>query len=206
MSIVAFAVTAEKKNPTTRLARGAMVGTQGPQSTLYTGTTKAAVDDVGVKTVALKVIIDSYNGARATFTKARTSLATGIVAWDGSFDVLVTMAEKVCTTADEGAGLGLPVVGAKTKYAFAMPISVDVKQDLKKNVVRIHVHRAPGMKASCVEVSTDPSNPALWKELEGLGAIHLIPSPTPGLLAVRAATRGASAKSAFTTPVSIMVK
>lgn len=206
MSSVAFAVTAEKKNPTTRIARGAMVSAQGPQSTLYKGTVKVAVDDVIAQNVALKANVDSYNSARATLAKARTALATGVAAWDGAFDVLVKTGEKVCTTADDGAGLGLPTVGVKTIYPFAMPIAVVLTQNPKTSALRIHVRRAPGMKRTCVEISTDPSNPALWKELDGDGAIHTLPNPTPGTLYARAATRGPTAKSGFTTPVSIVLK
>lgn len=206
MSTVQFAITPDKKNGTTRLARGTMVGTQGPKSPLYQGATKVAVDDVAAQSLALQGKVDAYNAVRAQLKKAATALGTGIVAWDRTYGVLVTMAESVCITDDDGASLGLPVVGAKAKYSFAMPISVSLKQDLNKGLLRIHVHRAPGMKNCCVETSTDPTNPALWKELDGDGAIHLIPNPPPGTLWVRAATRGKSVKSEFTAPVSIVVK
>ena len=43
-----------------------------------------------------------------------------------------------------------------------MPLAVDVTQDHKKKLVRIHVTRAPGMRAVVVQTSTDPSNPASW--------------------------------------------
>jgi hypothetical protein len=206
MSNVVFAITPEKKNTTSRLARGAMVATQGPQSTLYTGATKVLVDDVATRTSALKALVDDYSSAKAAFLKARTAMGTGVIAWDASFDLLVATGENVCATADEGAGLGLPAVAGKTKYPFAMPASVDLKQDPKTSAVRIHVRRAPGMKATCVEISTDPTNPMLWKELDGSGAIHVVPNPPPGMLYVRAATRGSAGKSAFTTPVSILIK
>jgi DNA-binding NtrC family response regulator len=200
MNNVTFAIKPEKLNATTRLARGAMVANQGPQSALYTGATKTAVDDVVQQTAALKTNVDTYTTARAAFVKARTALGTGLLSWDATFDVLVSNGERVCATPADGAGLGLPIVGAKAKYTFAMPISVELTQDIKKNMVRIHVHRAPGMRGSCVEISTDPTNPALWKELDGTGAIHRIPASPPGNLWARAATRSTTAKSEFTTP------
>ena len=206
MSTVQFAVTPEKKTPTTRIARGTIVASQGPQSPLYTGATKAAVDDVVVQSANLKARVDANNTARGAYKKTRTALSTGVVTWDAAFDVLVSTGQKVCTTPEDGAALGLPAVGSKVKHVFAMPLGIDLFQDLKLDVVRIHVHRAPGMKNTCVQISTDPSNPALWKELDGLGAVHRIPTPPPGMLYVRAAARSASTKSAFTAPVSILVK
>ena len=206
MSTVQFAVMPEKKTTTTRLARGTIVGAQGPQSPLYTGTTKAAVDDVVLQSANLKAKIDANNTARGAYKKTRTALSTGVVAWDAAFDVLVSTGQKVCTTPEDGAGLGLPAIGGKVKHVFAMPLSIDLVHDLKLDVLRIQVHRAPGMKNTCVQISTDPTNPALWKELDGLGAVHRIPNPPPGMLYVRAAARNASTKSAFTTPVSILVK
>jgi len=182
-----------------------MVGNQAVKSSLYQGSTKMAVDNVVAQTASLKTNIDDYNTSRAAFIKARTALGAGIVAWDGAFDVLITTGEHVCATDDDGAALGLPVAG-KTKYTFAMPLSVELTQDMKRSHVRIHVHRAPGMKGSCVETSTDPTNPALWKELDGTGAIHRIPTPPPGPLYVRAATRSATAKSEFTTPTMLIVR
>jgi hypothetical protein len=205
MSNVIFTVTPEKLTSTTRLTRGGMVGNQAVQSPLYVGATKAAVDDVIKQTALLKTSVDTYNNARAAFVKARTALGTGLIAWDSAFDILVLNGERVCVTVDDGAALGLPV-GGKTKHTFAMPIKVELTQDMKKSIVRIHVHRAPGMKGTCVETSTDPTNPALWKELDGTGAIHRIPAPSPGPLWARAATRTATAKSEFTAPTLLVVR
>ena len=46
-----------------------------------------------------------------------------------------------------------------------------------KDWIRIHVARAPGMDVVSVQITTDPTNPALWKELDGVGAVHLVPAP-----------------------------
>jgi hypothetical protein len=206
MSTFQFMVTKDKETHEARVARGVMVTTQAPKSALFADPqVQGAVGDVEKVTGDLKKAIDAHNTARAALKKARTALGTAVVAWDGSFDVLVSTAEKICVTDDDGASLGLPV-GQRTKYAFAMPISVDLTHDLKKDLLRIHVKRAPGMKTVSVQVSTDLTDPAGWKELDGNGARHTIPNPAPGTYWVRAATRTATAKSEYTTPVSVIVK
>ena len=72
--------------------------------------------------------------------------------------------------------------------------------------IRIHVARAPGMAVVSVQISTDMTNPALWKELDGVGAVHLVPNPAVGTWWARACSKTARAISDFTTPVSVIVK
>jgi hypothetical protein len=76
----------------------------------------------------------------------------------------------------------------------------------KRDWIRIHVERAPGMDVVSVEITTDPSNPASWKELPGHGAVQFLKDPAPGTYWARAASRTAQEKSDFTTPVSVIVK
>ncbi len=206
MSTVRFAISKDKSTNTTRIARGVMVTTQAPQSPLYTGTTKTAVDNVVAGTATLKQAVDNHNAARAAVKKTRAALAQATAAWDGSYDVLITDGENTCETDEDGAGLGLPVVGAQVRYPLLMPVSIDVTQNLAKGHVRIRVHRAPGLYGVSVQTSTDPTNPALWKELDGDGVVHVIPTPPPGMLWVRAAGRSATAKSDYTAPVSFLVR
>jgi hypothetical protein len=62
------------------------------------------------------------------------------------------------------------------------------------------------MRAHSTQVSTDPTNPALWRELLGDGANHVIANPTPGNLWARAASRTATGQSDYTAPVLLVVK
>jgi hypothetical protein len=202
---IRFMVGADTQSATTRLERGAKVKAQGTASPLYQQPDiKTGVDNVAADSATLKTLVDNFSAAKAALKKAGTALATGLRNWDRSYKFLVAAGEKQCTTADEGTSLGLSVRGTK-KNALAMPLAVDVTQDLKKKLVRIHVTRAPGMRAVVVQTSTDPSNPASWQELVGHGAVHTIPNPPPGTLHVRAASKTARAQSDFTTPVSIVV-
>lgn len=204
---IQFTVTPDKESPETRLSRGVKITTNGPASTICTTypDAQAACSAVAAESAKLKVAMDAYANAEATFKKARTALGTAVVSWDGAYDVYVAVGERRCTTADEGTGMALDV-RVKTKNPFAMPISVEAEYNPKTNLLRVHVTRAPGMRTVAVEMSTNPSDPTSWKELEGNGAVHVIPKPPPGTHWFRAATRTARAKSDFTTPVSVIVK
>lgn len=204
---IQFEVSDDKESAQSRYDRGIAVGNQAPQSALYQSKpeVKNAADDVVVKTAALKTAMDGVTTAEAGLKKARTILGTAVAAFDGSYDVLVAVGEKVCTTPDQGTALGMAPRG-KTKNPFVAPIGVDLKYDANKDELRIHVQRAPGVRAVAVQWSTNPSDPASWTELEGHGAVHLMQHPPKGTLFVRAASRNARAKSDFTSPVSVIVK
>jgi hypothetical protein len=201
-----FSVGPDKAHAQTRYDRGVKITTHGPQSPLYAqADVKTAVDAVVADTTTLKGAMDAYATAFQSYLKARTALGTAVLAFDLSYGVLVTTAEKRCTSANDGTGLGLAPTG-KTINPFLMPVAVVLTYSAKLNHIRIHVKRAKGSRSVSVETSTDPTNPALWKELDGDGAVHLIPNPAPGTYWVRAASKKATAKSDYTTPVSIIVR
>jgi hypothetical protein len=62
------------------------------------------------------------------------------------------------------------------------------------------------MRAHLTQVSADPITATSWKDLEGDGAVHYPPNPTPGTLWVRAASKRARTVSDFTVPVCIIVE
>jgi hypothetical protein len=203
---IKFEVGPDMVDADSRITRGVQIASQSKQSALASDPEmKPALDAVIQDTVDLKKEVDDYNVSMAAFKKARSALFAGIAAWDGSYRMLVAAAEKHCTTADEGTGLGL-VVRGKTSYPLVPPLSVAFTQDLEKGLLRIHVKRAPGMRVVSVEMSPDPMTPESWSELAGSGARHTVKTPTPGLWWVRAASRTAKGKSEFTTPVSLLVK
>jgi hypothetical protein len=206
ISTIHFVVGPDKAGAQARYDRGVKIATHGPQSPLYTlPDVKAGVDTVVADNVTLKAAMDAYTKARQGYLKARTALGTAVVGFDLSYGVLVTTAEKRCTTANDGAGLGLEPRGS-TSNPFVMPVAVLMTYNGALDQVRIHVKRAKGIRAVSVEVSHDPTNPDSWKELDGDGAIHLIHNPPPGTLWARAASKSARAKSDYTPPVSIVVK
>jgi hypothetical protein len=204
-SEIQFEVKSVKKNPATRIASGAQIGGQAPSSPLYQDKeVQSAVDNVTKQTADVKTANDEYAKAHAAFVKARTALLLVLLLWDQAYEVLVATARKHCTKPDDGAGLGMEVRG-KNKYSLALPILVTLLHDLKKSRLKIHVKRAPGMRTTVVEVQ-DPTNPGVWKELEGDGAVRYVANPAPGTWSARAASKTARATSDFTTPVSLIVK
>jgi hypothetical protein len=195
-----------KDSGATRVTAGEKIATTGPGSPLYAQTdVKAAVDDVAAQTTTLKGRISDFNQAKVTYAKASTALEGSLQDWDGSFDVLVAVGEKVFTTENDAASVAL-VPATRTKNVLTPPLAVEMKQDLKKDLVRIHIVRSPGMDSHSTQVSTDPTNPALWKELDGDGLNHVITHPTAGNLWARAAARTAKGTSNYTDPVLLVVK
>src|SRR5947208_1194694 len=108
---VFFDVASVKLTPTTRLACGVKVANQAPTSPLYKiPDMKSAIDLLGNDTLAAQTALDDYNKAHGAFKKARTTLGIVLGAWDTSFDIVVALSDKHCVTADDGAGLGMPVL------------------------------------------------------------------------------------------------
>jgi hypothetical protein len=96
---IQFSPGPDKETVELRLARGVKVTSVAPNSTLYAQPEiKSAVDNVIADTKALKVLVDNFNTAQANLEKARTALGTGVLTWDGSYDILIAAGEKRCAT------------------------------------------------------------------------------------------------------------
>jgi len=128
-----------------------------------------------------------------------------VLAWDGAYDVFVSTGEKYALTENDVAALG-DVARGKTINPLVMPLGVDLAFDPMRDRLRILVERAPGMRTVVVQISPDPITATSWKELDGNGAVHLVPSPASGTWWARAASRTAKGTSDFTAPVSVLVR
>jgi hypothetical protein len=62
------------------------------------------------------------------------------------------------------------------------------------------------MEVCFVEISTNPEDPAAWRRLPGVGAVHVLTDYAPGTYWVRAASARANEQSRFTEAVSVIVK
>jgi len=203
---VHFNVGAVKKTPLARTTCGDKIGAQAPTSPLYQDPeVKTAVDNTVAKTAETQTKIDDFNKAHAAYVTAKTALGLVLAGWDSVFDVLVSVANKHCTTAAQAAALGMPIRGPMV-YSLDTPLQVLLTQDFKKNLLHVRVKRAPGMRSTVVQVSRDPITATSWQELDGDGLIRDVPNPAPGLWYVRAAHKRARATSDFTVPVSITIK
>jgi len=206
VSTFQFLVGPDKATEQKRYDRGVKITSQAPGSPLYNQYTdlRTAADEVIKGTVFLKDAMDAYTVAEAAFTMARTALASTVVQWDGAYGVFVYTGQKYAATLSDVASIGAEARGT-TINPLVMPISVGLTWNAKRDNLRIHVERAPGMSAVTVEVSQNPADPSSWHELDGNGALHLIPHPAKGTWWARAQSRTAKGKSDFTTPVSVIV-
>ena len=205
--VIWFLVGPDKASAASRYERGLRVGNMAPKSPLYLkySDLKSSVDALVTDNTALKAAMDLAATTHAAWLAADTALTTAISTWDGSYDVFTTMGQKYVADPNDVTNLG----GAprdKNHHPLAMPIRVDLTYNPKKDILKAHVIRPAGMRACVVQLSTDPTNPALWVEQAGNGAVHLAPHPTKGTWWARAACKTAKGMSDFTTPVSVIVK
>jgi hypothetical protein len=198
----------DKVSEQTRYERGVKVGAQSPSSTLYLqhADLKGAADEVGTQTSSLKGDMDAYAKAEAAMKLARHALLSGVVQWDATYDVFVNLAEKYAVTPEDVSALG-GEPRPKVIHPLLPPIAVTMTQDAKRDRLRIHVDRPPGRARTIVQVNTtDPNNPAGWRELDTSGATHYVPSPAKGTWWAKAACRTSKAISGYSVVVSIVVK
>jgi hypothetical protein len=205
-SVVQLSPGPAKHDVTTRIAAGVKVANIAINSALYAqATVKAVVDTMNADTADLKAKLDAFNTARASLNKARTALGLSVGVWDNGWKVLCATGEQVCATADDANSLALPVLTRKSNQ-LEVPLGLDFLYNTRKDQARIHVHRAPGMDAVVVQYSVDPITATSWVELDGCGAIHILPPLNAGTYWARAASKTARATSAWTIPVSLIIK
>jgi hypothetical protein len=190
-----------------RVDAGAVIAANAPSSALLTGNNEVQV--AANNLIAVNTKLD----AKDTKVKAlelelgteRSALANLTVDWDAAYDVFVAVGRKFCLTAEDARSLGLAAVGLAA-HVLAMPLAVLVKYDVVKELIRIHVKRAPGLRSLRIQISPDPITATSWVDLEGDGAMAALADYAPGTWWVRAAHIRARERSDFTMPVSVIVK
>jgi hypothetical protein len=204
---ITFLVGPDKVSPATRYDRGVVVAEQAPGSALCAqhADLKAAAGAVVTSTASLKTIMDGFTNAAAGVGIARTALTNLITQWDGAYSVFVSTGEKHVATPADVHALGA-VALVRASYPLVPPVSVAVKYDAAKNLIRVRVHRAPGLNLLEVQMSPDPVTATSWTDLVGTGAMHVVPNPAKATWWFRACSVAAQAKSDFTTPVSVIVR
>jgi hypothetical protein len=195
-----------KKNVETRREAGAVITANAPTSTILQTNqdVKAAQANLAAVSAKLDTQDVQVSALENELTTQRATLANTVVDWDSFYDVFVSVARLYCRTAQDAASLGLAALGL-TIHALAMPLGVTVKWDAKTGLIRIHVHRAPGLRSVRIQISPDPITATSWKDLPGDGATAALSGYAPGTYWVRAASAKARALSDWTTPVSVIV-
>jgi hypothetical protein len=200
-------VAIDKKSPLTRTNRAQVVGTNGPNSPIWKTTPE--VESAGTKVVGVGTALEEAEArVQATQSELDTAVNTRdakVKEFDGVYDVYVALAESRATKPQDITGLGLALL-TRSSYALAAPLGVEAVYNVIKERIRIHVNKTPGTYACVVEISQNPHDPASWKRLPGIGAVHNLSGYAPGTYWVRAASARANEVSEFTGPVAVIVK
>ncbi|MFT3765376.1 MAG: hypothetical protein QM820_07670 [Minicystis sp.] len=206
-SKVRIGVGDDKKSVDTRIDRGVIVADVAPnnpavQSSPALKTSAAALVQAGAD---LKAREERVTVLRNQLEVAGRDLEAQIAVYDAAYDSWAAHVENTAGSPEEAAALGMSVL-EKNEYTLAAPLGITAHYDAAKGLLRIHVRRAPGMRACRIEVSVEPIGPTTWQELPGNGARAAVSGLAPGLYWVRAASVVAGARSTFTGPVSVMIK
>lgn len=147
----------------------------------------------------------AFQGALKVVETTRDTRETKLIAWNSEFDLYATLVEKYSKKAEDLSALALSAL-SRTEYPLVAPIKIDLRYDRTLYLIRVHVHLPEGLEACEIEMSPDPITATSWQRLVGHGAKRTVKSPTPGTWWFRAASERAEEQSAFTDPVSIVVK
>ena len=204
---IRVAVGDDKKTIASRTKRGGIVATMGPKCALYaTPDCKTSIDAVAAAGVALAAADEQVITDDAQAVKSRAARDGLVISYDATYDVGVATIEKYATKPADVSDAGFELF-ARNKYALEMPVSLVVTFDPIKDLIDIDVKHAAGMHAAFVEYTADPISPtSVWKRIDGIAAEYHLPAFPPGRYWFHAcAVRGADL-SAFTLPVSVVVK
>jgi hypothetical protein len=196
-----------KRSLKARTDLGALIAKQVPNSIFVQGqpSLQASCDAVVKAGTDLATAITAAQAAKAAYAAALSVVTTKTTAFDAVHDVCVAQTEQYAVTADDIQSVGwtmcLPV-----NHPFAGPLLVLTSYDVLKSTIEIDVKQPPGMRACIVEISTDPAVPTSWQRLDGNGCRRTLTGYAPGTYWVRVANMRAQAKTAYTTPVAVIVK
>jgi hypothetical protein len=191
----------------TREDRTVAVATTAPSSPIWQAqpTLQTAGNKLITAGTNLTTGVKQVKTLEAQLTAARTALGSLTLGWDQAYDGWVVTVEEFTTLPAEIAALGSAVLDV-TKHPLLPPLGVTVTYDVKKALIRIHVHRADGDHACIVEISPDPIAAGSFKRLVGNAAVRALAGYAPGTWWVHAAVSNAGTESGFTGPVAVIVK
>lgn len=199
--------TKQKKTVSTRTNTATAVTTCAATSAFCQANpeVKNAVAAVTIAGSDLADAETTHSNAKSGFAAAGAALATKLLIFDQTYDVLATTAEKHATTPEDLLSIALTPRG-RTLHPLLSPLSVAVIFDPKKEEIHIRVKQAPGKRPCVIEISSDPIGAATWTRLSTFGAVQTLTGYPPGTYWIRAASGSAKALSPWTTPVSVIVK
>ena len=204
---IRVAVGDDKKTIASRTKRGGIVATMGPKCALYaTPDCKTSIDAVAAAGVALAAADEQVTTDDAQAVKSRAARDGLVISYDATYDVGVATIEKYATKSTDITDAGFEGL-TRNKYSVYMPVSLLVTFDPTKELINVDVKHATGMHSAFVEYTTDPITPTtVWKRIDGIASEYHLSAFAPGRYWFHAcAVRGAEL-SAWTVPVSVVVK
>lgn len=197
----------DKKTVASRTKRAGVVGTMGPKCALYSNPAcQAAIDAVAATGVSLAAAEVKVTADEAQAAKSRAARDTLIVSYDATYEVGVATIEQYATKPADISDAGFELL-TRQKYTVEPPASFLVTFDAKKELIDIDVKHAAGMHAAFVEYTTDPISPTtVWKRVDGIASEYHLAGFAPGRYWFRACSVRGSDLSAWSVPVSVVVK
>jgi hypothetical protein len=196
-----------KSTVTTRITAGTKVASTAPKSAVYqsVAVVKQAADDVSTTTAALQTSNENVVTAEAALAAARSVRDATILTFDTKYELFATTVEANVTTEQEVTGLGA-TLAARTLHPLEAPLGVKVTYDDAKGLIKVRVTPAPGLRQVVLEMSAEPITATSWETLPGYGLRRSLSGYAAGTYWLRVASMRKSQQSAFTAPVSVVVK
>jgi hypothetical protein len=199
--------SSDSVNSKSQIERATKVGEVAPTAELYQKQPQVkAVLDAYVAEAPLLVDAEAQvvkDDAQAA--KSRGLRDALLATLSGTYGVAVATVEKYARSPSDVTACGFENL-ERAHYQVAPPVELFVTFDRAKEFIDILIKHAPGMHACHVELSPDPIGPATWKRLDGIAAEYHLSGYAPGTWWVRAQSVRGAEVSAWTGPVSVIVK
>jgi hypothetical protein len=197
----------DKRTIKTRTDLGNVMGKKAPTSTFVQSQPALQSSSSAVITSGqnLSDAVTNANTARAAYRTALANLKKCTDDFDSSYDLCVSHAEFYAKTPADLEDIGF-TSRTRQKYAFVAPNGVVASSIAGTSVIDVEVDEPPGMRTCVVEISPEPMSPSSWVRTDGTGVRRSVSGFAPGTYWVRAANVRANSKSAYTTPVPVVVR
>jgi hypothetical protein len=190
-----------------RTTRGTQVEKAITTSTLYQNVPaiKAACDAVVVAGTDLSDADIDATAAEQAAAKARSARDTKMDTFDTANAICMATVEHYAVTPEEIQGAGYVLLIPNNNGLVPLN-GMTAEYDPISTLIEIEIQHPAGVDRCILEVSPDPVTTTSWQRVPGDGLRRKLSGYTPGTYWLRAATMRANGQSAFTTPISVVVK
>lgn len=195
----------DTKTIQTRTSRATQIDKAIPANVLYQNVPqiKEACDEVVAAGLDLADADATATAADQVAATARSVRDTKESEFDKKNSVCMVLIENHAVTPDEIQGAGYTLL-IPNNNGLALLGGLTALFDAALGLVEIAIQHPAGVTRCLLEVSTDPITS--WQRVPGDGMRRKLSGYAPGTYWFRAANVRAKAQSAFTQPVSVVVK